>query len=97
LRAAEKDYPTAFAFRRVLQKTLPSHLAEFPDGNPLARADFARHAAFPPDLESRWPRHKGQFVDGNAVILSALPIDHSVPSCDIRGGHTAARKRLLEF
>ncbi len=33
MRQAEKAYPTAYAFRRFLQKELPRHLMEFPKAN----------------------------------------------------------------
>lgn len=40
LAAAERDYPTAHAFRRHLQKTLPVHLAALPAADPLDGADL---------------------------------------------------------
>jgi hypothetical protein len=38
LRAADRDYSTAFAFRRFLQKELPGHLTVLPAADPLAKA-----------------------------------------------------------
>ena len=37
IRQAEKAYPTAYAFRRFLQKELPRHLMEFPKVNALLK------------------------------------------------------------
>jgi deoxyribodipyrimidine photo-lyase len=45
-RDAPEAFPTAFAFRRFLQKALPSRLAERPSADPLARAPLHTSIAF---------------------------------------------------
>jgi deoxyribodipyrimidine photo-lyase len=87
LRAADHAYPTAYAFRRFLQKTLAPHLAAPPVADPLARLRLPA----PPTLDERWPRW-----DGDLSLVARLPIDHSIaPS--LTGGAEAARQRLREF
>src|SRR5262249_22081813 len=66
---SEKDFPTAYAFRRHLQKRLPIHLHELPSRNPLARPGRLRGASIPKEVSTRWPSGSG---------VEALPIDHRV-------------------
>ena len=42
LRAADQAFPTAYAFRRFLQRVLPEHLAQLPDADPLPRRHRGR-------------------------------------------------------
>jgi deoxyribodipyrimidine photo-lyase len=50
MRQTEKAYPTAYAFRRFLQKELPRHLMEFPKPNALLNAQFPKAKALPIDF-----------------------------------------------
>lgn len=97
LRATEQVFPTAYAFRRFLQKNLPAHLAEYPSANPLAK----EKATHPPSLlkaaTSRWPAATAALLSGERDALSALQIDHSVAPVTTRGGNAAARARMKEF
>jgi deoxyribodipyrimidine photo-lyase len=68
LRAAEKDFPTAYAFRRFLQKELPLHLPCMPAAEPLKGVSGA---AIPAAVAARW-------APGPPPDPSGLPIDHSV-------------------
>ncbi|MFP5380150.1 MAG: deoxyribodipyrimidine photolyase, partial [Vicinamibacteria bacterium] len=55
MRAVDAVYPTAYAFRRVLQQRLPAHLAEMPSAQPF---DGPRLPALPTLDEAvtdRWP------------------------------------------
>jgi deoxyribodipyrimidine photo-lyase len=97
LRAAEKEFPTAFSFRRFLQKSLPAHLAQFPQANPLAKVGLARHAQLAKNITSRWSSFSAKFGGANADAFAKLLIDHSVPLCEGRGGHRVARKTAASF
>jgi deoxyribodipyrimidine photo-lyase len=88
LRAAERVYPTAYAFRRFLQKTLPSYLAEMPRQKPLAGLDLPPLKRLPKILKEKWP---------SAGSLETIPIDHTVAPGPIRGGPRAARAKLRRF
>jgi deoxyribodipyrimidine photo-lyase len=88
LRAAERVYPTAYAFRRFLQKTLPSYLSETPRQKPLARLDLPPLKRLPKILKEKWP---------SAGSLETISIDHAVAPAPIRGGSRAARETLRRF
>lgn len=97
MRAASKAYPTAYAFRRFLQKVLPDHLVESPVANPLARLELPRPVPLPNRIRTRWPAVSAKLLKGDWSHLAALPIDHEVPVAEIPGGSRAARARLRAF
>ena len=85
---ADRAFPTAYAFRRHLQRRLPAHLRELPEPDPLAGLRLPK-AALPQTIKERWP---------SAERIEALPIDHSVvPVEGTRGGPRAASARLEAF
>jgi len=55
LRAAPKEFPTAFSFRCFLQKQLPEHLLNAPSADPLAKLKVPRLKALPATILRRWP------------------------------------------
>ena len=93
LRAAERGFYAAVHFRRHLQKTLPSHLLDFPMEDALSRAEIPR-AVFPAAVAARWPA-AGELLRGGS--LAGLPIDHTVAPVSARGGAAAAQAKLLDF
>jgi len=97
LRAAEHAYPTAYAFRRFLQKTLPAQLAEPPAADPLARLPLLPPTPLPFAITYRWPAAEPRLLAGAADLLAALPLDHSVPPAPLTGGQAAAQQRLEQF
>jgi deoxyribodipyrimidine photo-lyase len=94
LRVAPHAYPTAYVFRRFLQKSLRPHLVELPAANPLARARLPVLAALPADITRRWPAAGVLLREPTTKSLSALPIDHDVAPGIALGGTTAARRAL---
>jgi deoxyribodipyrimidine photo-lyase len=98
LAATDQVYPTAYAFRRFLQKTLPEHLGALPSPRPFAGAPLARLAGLPEEILRRFPPAPAELLAGSAAALAALPIDHEVPPVpEIPGGDEAARKVLGRF
>ncbi len=90
LRATDRVFTAAFHFRRFLQKTLPDHLADFPEENPLASPLPRRLPELSPEILRRWPP--------GPVDLALLPIDHSVaPVPGVAGGNEAAGAVLERF
>jgi deoxyribodipyrimidine photo-lyase len=90
MRDAASVFPTAYAFRRHLQKRLPGHLRELPEADPLANAALPRRRVLPATIASRWP--------SAAKEPGALPIDHDVkPVPGVRGGEEAANDALESF
>ena len=94
MRAATKVYPTAVAFRRVLQATLPAALEDRPLRDPLARVPHG-DVKIDDATRARWP-HALDWLDGGGS-LQALPIDRRVRAVEVAGGHSAARERLDTF
>ena len=94
LAAADKAYPTAYAFRRFLQKALPLHLSESPQSDPLRGKGLARLAALPGELGERWPATR---LEARGEVLASLPIDHGVASVGPGGGAHEAGRRLDGF
>jgi deoxyribodipyrimidine photo-lyase len=96
LAATDKVFTRAFDFRRFLQRELPTHLAQPPAADPLARLELPRLAALPGDVTRRWPAATApQLAHPD---LAALAIDHAVaPVEETRGGAEAARATLDRF
>ena len=91
--APATPFPTAYAFRRHLQKTLPTHLSpgSWPEADPLASTDLPDAPPVDPAIEARWPR-------GFEVDLATLPLDPAVaPVAGFPGGSVAAHARLRGF
>ncbi len=96
LRAAEKVFPTAYAFRRFLQGHLAEHLAGLPAPNPLPRRAARQRAAVAAAVRRRYPP-AGKALIADAAALANLPIDHRVAPAPQRGGSGAAAAALKAF
>lgn len=96
IRQPDREFQTAYAFRRYLQQSLPTHLAEPPAADPLAGLPELAPPPLPAALTGRWQTPARELIDGR-LPLSTLPIDHSVPPVEQRGGPRAARARLQRF
>jgi deoxyribodipyrimidine photo-lyase len=94
LAAAERVFPTAHAFRRFLQSTLPAHFEDFPRRDPLARLDLPA-ATLPREVLDRWRPPTRELLEGEG--LSELPIDHAVGPGALEGGERAGARRLRAF
>lgn len=97
LRAADRDFPRAFSFRRFLQKNLRPYLQEFPKQHPLKGAAGLRDATIPQKVISEWPSVTQREFDAIESWLGDLPIDHGVPPAKFRGGHESASEQLDLF
>jgi deoxyribodipyrimidine photo-lyase len=97
LRAADRVFVTARAFRTFLQRELPPHLDEFPQADPLAGVRLPHLRSLPAAILRRWPPADAALLRGDPDVLGRLAIDHTVPPVDYRGGATAARSELSDF
>lgn len=97
LRAADQVFARAFDFRRFLQKTLPVHLSEAPQPDPLRARLPASEAVIPAEILRRWPAASDSVLACAPEELARLPIDHAVRGVPTRGGEAAAQARLSEF
>ena len=94
--AADRDFPTAYVFRRFLQKTLAPHLHELPDDDPL-RGPLPRVPDLPRGIASRWPTASTALLARSPAAISALPIDHAVGLVALRGGAVHGAAQLDAF
>ncbi len=97
LRAADRDYPTAYAFRRFLQKELRGHLLELPAEDPLQGEKLPVLEQLPQPIRKRWPAASPELLAVKPETLAKLPLDHGVPVAPVTGGTLAARRQLTRF
>jgi len=97
LSVADRAFPTAYAFRRFLQRELREHLAAFPKANPLARLRLPTLGRLPAPILKRWPKATESLLTGSNGRLRRLPIDRSVGATATTGGAVAARTTLRRF
>jgi len=94
--ATEQVYSTAYAFRRYVQKSLPTHLEHAPLADPIGRLEPLDRPVVPTSVAGRWPVAEASLESGGPD-LGTLPVDHSVGPTELRGGPRAAHRKLEEF
>jgi len=97
LRAADRIYSTAYAFRRFLQKALPTHLSDKPRDNPLKGIKLPRLDALPRKIAKRWPPASSALLRGDPKALAAIPMDHNVGVVEKQGGPKEADRVMKGF
>jgi len=97
LRATDRAFPTACAFRRFLQQVLREHLLTAPKASPFAKVALPRLSWMPAPIPGRWPAASERLLAGEPSALAALPIDHGVPPVATVGGPVAAGTRWKTF
>jgi deoxyribodipyrimidine photo-lyase len=96
LAASDKEFATAYAFRRWIQNNLSVHLDDLPLEDPLAEA-LPPAPSIPRTILDRWPAAPAALLDGDPSLLAELPIDHAVGITAVRGGQTEAGLVLRRF
>ena len=94
LDAPASVFPTAYAFRRYLQRTLPDFLEQRPASELTAR-DRRMAGPLPDEVRARWPSADAWWTRDDS--LASLPLDHAVGAVETRGGSVAAADRLQAF
>lgn len=99
MRLADRSFPTAYGFRRFLQRHLPACLSERPARDPLAGlagSDLppTHGNPVPPAILRRWPLAA---LDDPPAPIARLPIDHTIGAVAQRGGPNQAAARLSTF
>lgn len=97
LDATDRVFPTAYAFRRFLQRELPNHLPDSPKADPLARLNLPGPGPLPRLIRERWPAATRKRLRSPDTLLRELPLDHSVGSTRTAGGEREARAALRRF
>lgn len=95
LQLVEKEYPTAYAFRRFLHKALPAFIDDRPQADPLASLELPQ-VTLPQALLQHWPVADLKVLLG-ASGLKYLPIDHRITPVAQAGGWLAGTSRLDDF
>lgn len=93
---ADREFGTAYSFRRFLQKTLVDHLDEMPLEDPLAEP-MPGPVELPTEVTDQWPRASVDVIEGSTAALANLPIDHAVGPGIFDGGPSAGETRLRRF
>lgn len=98
LRASDRDYSTAYSFRRFLHKELPGHLLQMPLADPLAMLVPAGGDGLPEqNIIRRWPPLTAERLQDRARLLHNLPINQQVGPTGREGGAGAAARQLEIF
>ncbi len=97
MRATEQVFPTAYAFRRFLQRELPSHFGDRPSRAPLTENDLPPSKGPPREILDRWPAATDELLRAERDGLASLPIDHTVGPAAFTGGSAAADFALERF
>jgi deoxyribodipyrimidine photo-lyase len=95
LRATPDVFPTAYAFRRFLQRSLLEHLGALPEKEPLRRARGLPRATLPVEVLERWPAATEGALAGDG--LASLPIAHGVGRAGPPGGQNEGSGRVRRF
>lgn len=96
LRAAPKALPTAYSFRRLLQRELPQYLRRLPQRDPLESLSL-RPLSPPDEILSRWHPAGLEELEGGSDLLAKIPIDHRVGAVAKKGGAGEAARSLRSF
>jgi deoxyribodipyrimidine photo-lyase len=95
LDSTEREMPTAYSFRRFLQRHLVDHLQSVPLEDPLF--DLPPATTVPKKITDRWSPATQQLRAGESRALSRLSVDPSVPEVPLRGGAAVGQTTLREF
>ncbi|HEY1481729.1 MAG TPA: hypothetical protein VGF19_03295 [Candidatus Acidoferrum sp.] len=95
--ATQQVAQRAFDFRRYMQKELPKHLREVPQADAFARVKVLSAAEIPKTIARKWRAASTELLAADSSALGSLPIDHSVAPGYLKGGHSEARKHMLDF
>ncbi len=92
-----QSFPTAYAFRRYLQKELPHHLTWVPHAQPLRGVAGLLRAEVPAEVRKRWPAASARLLEAGRAALAELPIDHAVGAAAFEGGSRAGSACAKQF
>ena len=96
IRVADRNFVSAYQFRRFLQRMLPAHLEMLPDPDPLPHAKIPSSPSIPREITEQWPKADTQLLQARGTLFS-LPIDHSIGPTPWRGGHASGQRQLRRF
>jgi deoxyribodipyrimidine photo-lyase len=95
--AAGRTFTAAYHFRRFLQKTLPDHLPEIPQGKPLSEPLRHAEGAVAAEILERWPPAGPAILQGGLRTLGEIHPHDSVAPVAYAGTSEEAHRRLHGF
>ncbi len=96
MRLPGKAYPSAYHFRRFLQKSLPDWLDLGPESDPFTGWTPRSPAALPESVDRRWPPARSDQLLSPS-FLADLPIDPGVAPVPYAGGEEPGARLLDRF
>ena len=93
--AFDREFATAYSFRRAVQKCLVQHIDELPLMEPCL--DLPAAIDLPRSITETWPVADLEGLSKPRDGLAGIPIDHSVSAAPVDGGAEAARKAMENF
>lgn len=96
LRSTDITFPTAFAFRRYLQRNLHEHLDTQPLADPLRSVKLPA-VRLPEQLLATWPSAQPKRLLAERGWIGDLPLLHDITPIETCGGTTAAERVLDTF
>ena len=97
MRATNRLFSTAHAFRRFLQQRLPEQMLDAASRNPLSRLKLPGLRGLPSRITDRWPSASSKLLAADLSALARLPIDHGVVAVGPVGGTSVATSVLRNF
>ncbi len=97
MRATDQIFPTAYAFRRFLQKNLTPHLTTQPHPDPLSDPKIPRLTELPALFSHRPGLCSSSELENPASWMDSIPIDQEVRETGSVGGSNTARQCLTQF
>ncbi len=95
--ATDREFTTAYSFRRFLQKSLPPYLVQAPKANPLFNKSLPQLSGIPHEILKKWPEASDDVLRATPEHLATFPIDHQVQPACFDGGMNAAKVTLERF
>lgn len=90
MRAVSQTFPTAYAFRRYLQKNIMAHLLEFPQADALKNKKLSKLKTLGIEFNKRELSEYKEWID-------QIPFQEKVEISPIKGGGYEANKVLKNF
>jgi deoxyribodipyrimidine photo-lyase len=97
LSVPDRTFSTAHSFRRFLQKNLRPWLEEAPRPDPLRDLRIPPPGDLVDDIVEPWRPLMFASLADPAELVGSLPIAHTVPATDTKGGPAEAECRLRRF
>lgn len=98
MRSVDHVFPTAYAFRRHLQKTLTPHLSQRPVSDPLSQLPrIANTLNSLNNIRNHWRFLSAAELKSPEQLISGLPVSTAVGTAVMEGGTKAGQRRLEKF